>query len=145
MKTPTLDTPDVAIDFVLALEHPCMTHIPHPTNTSRDPSNHVLMASTPLMSRAPSPPQPDSSWTASAAIIKELLNLSSSINLNGEITPVEVWHRLRQHPDFCTMDRRIVEELKNELSQAVKCCGYVIAIPMCYRRRCEPYTNPLRM
>ncbi|KAL8791384.1 MAG: hypothetical protein Q9195_005922, partial [Heterodermia aff. obscurata] len=96
----SLDTPDVAIDFVLALEHPCMSHIPHPTTTSQDPSNHILMASTPLISRAPGPPQPDSTWTASAAIIKELLNLSSSITLNGEITPVEAWHRLRQHPDF---------------------------------------------
>lgn len=86
------------------------------------------MASTPLMSRAPSPPQPDSSWTASAAIIKELLNLSSSINLSGEITPVEAWHRLRQHPEFGSMDRQTIEQVKSELSQVVKCCGLVIAV-----------------
>ena len=82
------------------------------------------------MSRAPSPPQPDSSWTASAAIIKELLNLSSSINLNGEITPVEAWHRLRQHPDFNRMDRETIEQVKGELSQVVKCCGLVIPAPL---------------
>lgn len=135
-KTPSLDTPDVAIDFVLALEHPCMSHIPHPTTTSQDPSNHILMASTPLMSRAPGPPQPDSTWTASAAIIKELLNLSSSISLNGEITPVEAWHRLRQHPDFSLLDRPAIEQLKCELSQVVRCCGSVKAFPPRHSMSC---------
>ena len=75
------------------------------------------------MSRAPSPPQPDSSWTASAAIVKELLKLSSNISLQGELTPVEAWHQLRQHPHFWRLDRGGIEQLKNELSRAVTCCG----------------------
>lgn len=121
-----IDTPEVAIEFVLALEHPCMSHLPHPTTkSSDDPSNHMLLASTPLVSTAPQPPQPNTSWnwTANGTIIKELLNLSSSINLQGEITPVEAWHRLRQHPEFWRLDRRGIDHLKNELSSQVKCCG----------------------
>lgn len=70
-------------------------------------------------------PQLNQTWTASGAIIKELLNLSSSINLEGEITPVEAWHRLHQHPDFWRLDRNQIEKVKCELSASVRCCGYV--------------------
>lgn len=121
-----LDSPEIAIEFVLALEHPCIAHLPHPTATpSDDPSNHILMASTPLISSAPQQPQPNTcwDWTANSSIIKELLNLSSSINLEGEITPVDAWHRLRQHPEFGRLDRHSLDDLKNELSAAVQCLG----------------------
>ena len=88
------------------------------------------MASTPLMARSPDPPQFNTTWTTSGAIIKELLNLSSSINLEGEITPVEAWHRLHDHPDFWKLDRNQIERLKRELSTAVRCCGYVRPFPI---------------
>lgn len=129
-STALVDTIETAIDFVLALEHPCMPHIPYQDPASADPANHMMMASTPLMARSPDPPQFNSTWTASGAIIKELLNLSSSINLEGEITPVEAWHRLHDHPDFWKLDRAQIERLKRELSTAVRCCGYVRALPL---------------
>ena len=122
------DTMEIAIDFVLALEHPCMAHLPYPANPpTDDPANHLMMASAPLVAQAPDSPQLHQTWTASGAIIKELLNLSSSINLEGEITPVEAWHRLHQHPDFRRMDRNQIEQTKRELSASVRCCGYVEA------------------
>lgn len=127
-----VDTIATAIDFVLALEHPCMPHIPYQNPPSADPANHMMMASTPLMARSPDPPQFNSTWTASGAIIKELLNLSSSINLEGEITPVEAWHRLHDHPEFWKLNRDQIENLKLELSTAVKCCGYVALLPISY-------------
>ncbi|KAK0508362.1 hypothetical protein JMJ35_009446 [Cladonia borealis] len=120
-----VDTIEIAIDFVLALEHPCMPHIPYPANPpTEDPANHLMMASTPLVARAPDAPQLNQTWTASGAIIKELLNLSSSINLEGEITPVEAWHRLHQHPDFWRLNHKQIEALKRELSRTVRCCGF---------------------
>jgi len=118
-------TIEIAIDFVLALEHPCMSHIPYGDPESTDPANHMMMASTPLVARAPEAPQVNQTWTTSGTIIKELLNLSSSINLDGEITPVEAWHRLHNHPDFWRLDRNQINDLKIELSTAVSCCGYV--------------------
>ena len=121
-----VDTIEIAIDFVLALEHPCMSHLPYPANPpTDDPANHLMMVSTPLVARAPDAPQLNQTWTASGAIIKELLNLSSSINLEGEITPVEAWHRLHQHPDFWRLDRNQIGKVKRELSASVRCCGYV--------------------
>ncbi|KAK3169810.1 hypothetical protein OEA41_009194 [Lepraria neglecta] len=120
-----VDTIEIAIDFVLALEHPCMSHLPYPANPpTDDPANHLMMVSTPLVARAPDAPQLNQTWTASGAIIKELLNLSSSINLEGEITPVEAWHRLHQHPDFWRLDRNQIEKVKRELSASVRCCGF---------------------
>ena len=119
-----VDNIETAIDFVLALEHPCMPHIPYPADPpTADPANHLMMASTPLVARSPESPKFNSTWTASGAIIKELLNLSSSINLEGEITPVEAWHRLHDHPDFWRLDRNQIDNLKRELSSAVRCCG----------------------
>ena len=103
-----------------------MSHLPYPANPpTGDPANHLMMASTPLVARAPDAPQLNQTWTASGAIIKELLNLSSSINLEGEITPVEAWHRLHQHPDFWRLNRSQIEKMKRELSASVRCCGYV--------------------
>lgn len=122
----SMDTPEVAIEFVLALEHPCMAHMQHPSNHhASDPSGHVHMASMPLFASAPQLPEPNKTWnwTANGSIIKELLNLSASINLKGEITPVEAWHRLRQHPNFWKLDRQGTDNLKNKLSSMVRCCG----------------------
>ena len=119
-----------AIDFVLALEHRCMPHIPYQDPPSPDPANHMMMASTSLVARAPDQPQLNSTWTASGATIKALLNLSSSINLEGEMTPVEAWHRLYEHPDFWKLDRTQIEKLKRELSREVRCCGYVAPHPL---------------
>ncbi|KAL8841763.1 MAG: hypothetical protein Q9170_000796 [Blastenia crenularia] len=121
-----LDTPEVAVDFVLALEHPCMPHIPHPSDPpSANPSNHTLMLSTPLVSHAPTQFQKyDANWTANASMVKELLNLSSTLNLEGELTPVEAWHRLRQHPGFSRLDRWAIEKIKKDLSGEVRCCGF---------------------
>ena len=130
----SLDTPDVAIEFVLALEHPCMTHIQHPaavpsaSSSKGNPTFHVQMASAPLVSSAPRPLGPNTkwNWTASSTIIRQLLALSSTINLAGEITPVEVWNRVRRHPDFWRFNRTQIDGLKNELSGKVKCCGYIL-------------------
>ena len=137
------DTIETAIDFVLALEYPCMPHIPYQNPLSPDPANHMMMASTPLMARAPDPPQLNSTWTASGATIKELLNLASSINLEGEITPVEAWHRLHSHSDFWKLDRDQIEELKRELSRSVRCCGYVWPSRQSHTMNGVSYTAPL--
>ena len=136
-----VDTIETAIDFILALEHPCVPHIPYHDPPSADPANHMMMASTPLMARSPDPPQFNSSWTTSGAIIKELLNLSSSINLEGEITPVEAWHRLRDHPDFWKLDRDQIEQLKRELSTEVRCCGYVSPRPHQHQQHCSSHST----
>ncbi|KAL8807045.1 MAG: hypothetical protein Q9200_004819 [Gallowayella weberi] len=119
----TLDSVETAVDFVLALEHPCMPHLRHPADPpSHDPTNHALLMSAPLMAQAPISPRPNATWTANGSMIKELLNLSSAINLEGEITPVEAWHRLRQHSGFSRLDKWALEKIKGDLSASARCC-----------------------
>lgn len=44
------NTLEVAIDFVLALEHPCMGHLPSSEDpTGEDPANHMMMVSSLLV------------------------------------------------------------------------------------------------
>lgn len=64
------------------------------------------------------------SWLASGAIIKELLNLSSNINLEGELTPVAAWHQLHQHPDFWRLDKEAIDSLKRDLGSVASCYGF---------------------
>ncbi|KAL8807063.1 MAG: hypothetical protein Q9182_000896 [Xanthomendoza sp. 2 TL-2023] len=119
----TLDSVEIAVDFVLALEHPCMAHLRHPADPPSDePTNHALLMSAPLMAQAPAPPRPNAAWTANLSMIKELLKLSSAINLEGEITPVEAWHRLRQHSGFSRLDKWALEKIKEDLSASARCC-----------------------
>ena len=82
------------------------------------------MPTRPLVAFAPQAPTPNMNWPASGAIIKELLNLSSSINLEGELTPVAAWHQLYQHPDFWRLDKKAIEALKRDLSPATNCYGF---------------------
>ncbi|KAI4233866.1 MAG: hypothetical protein LQ349_004148, partial [Xanthoria aureola] len=122
MAPTILDTHEVAVDFVLALEHVCMGHIPHPNNPpSEEPTNHALLMSAALVAKGPGPPQLNSSWKADGSMIKGLLNLASAINLQGEITPVEAWHRLRQYPGFSSLDKWSFELIKAKLSASVQC------------------------
>lgn len=57
--------------------------------------------------------------------IERLLYLSSSLQLEGEITPVEAWNRLRLHPGFRSLSKEKFEGLKAELKGLVACYGYV--------------------
>lgn len=117
-----LDAAQIGIDFVLALESPCLPH----TQTefrSEEPSGHILTTQAPLLAHAPHPNQPASSWTIPAAEIEQLLNLSTQLNLAGELTPVQAWSRVRSSPHFVKLSLKQLEVLKEALLQEVQCYG----------------------
>lgn len=128
-----LDEAQVAIDFVLDLERPCLTH--HgPEIHNGDFNGHTLMVQTPIMASS-STPRPvynlkqggslpyGTTWTVPAVQVERLLNLSSRLSLEGELTPIEAWHRIKQHPGFATLDRQRLQELKTVLVPEVHCWG----------------------
>ena len=136
------DTAQAAVDFVLALEKPCLSH--HPAdfdNLSDDSNGHSLMLQAPLLSRQPNRPQtilnsappkaqpaavtqaPQASWNVPVFEIEKLLNLSDRLSLEGELTPVEAWQRVRRHPGFAAMTYDQLEGLRNVLLSNVKCYG----------------------
>jgi hypothetical protein len=146
-----LGATQVGVDFVLALEHVCLEH--HAAHASADDgSGHEMMLMSPIMwhspaaarpqqhssaaARQPSPATrpaggaPTSSglpsgtrWSVPAIELEKLLDFSDRLSLEGEITPVEAWQRIRQHPNFEGMTRDGLESLKQTLLPEVTCYG----------------------
>ncbi|KAI9675275.1 MAG: hypothetical protein M1817_001177 [Caeruleum heppii] len=121
-----LDSPQAGIDFVLALEQPCMSHIHTSPPLEQDPmSGHVFTASMSLRYHAPTEPySTNSSYHMPSSEIQKLLDISSTLDLPGELTPVQAWNRIRQHPQFIQMSRQTFELLRHRLSLEVQCLGF---------------------
>ncbi|EXJ91588.1 hypothetical protein A1O3_00136 [Capronia epimyces CBS 606.96] len=129
-----LDSSQVGVEFILGLEHVCLYHVDlH--NGSRDSNGHTLMLSSPIMARSPPLTQttqpgpgtglPDGTrWCVPAVELERLLEFSDRLDLSGEITPVEAWQRIRQHPNFSNLTRDGLEALKASLTPHVKCHGF---------------------
>lgn len=63
-------------------------------------------------------------WQVPAVGIERLLQLSSRIPIsNAELTPVQAWDLLRQHPHFASLDVARLGALMERLVTAVKCYG----------------------
>ena len=87
---------------------------------------HSHMASHTLLSYAPQemPADASANWEVPGADIRSLLNMSNSFQLEGEITPVQAWYRLKEHPRFQGLKQAQVEALKRILFGTVKCYGF---------------------
>ncbi|KAJ3470443.1 hypothetical protein MRS44_000542 [Fusarium solani] len=125
------DMEQAGIDFVL-------------TTWSRDPpsmtENHVAMH---LWHRAPGP-SPDSmlgcpfgkthvplgselnqkTWEVPRADLATLLNLSKSLDLDGEVTPIMAWVMVMSHPKVMELSAEDFRKLGEELVRKVRCYGF---------------------
>ncbi len=132
-----LDSSQVGIDFVLALEHPCLYHhqLPNPQLAGGIGTGHELMVSSPVM-RAPGAPGvqmngqnprlPTSSrWNVPAIELEKLLSFTEGLDLDGEITPIQAWQRIRIHPNFLDLTPIALATLRESLLTVVQCYGYV--------------------
>ncbi len=117
-----LDAAQIGIDFVLALENPCLHHTSSDLQ-STESYGHILTAQAPLLSNRPRNLQSASSWTIPASEIERLLNLSSQLNLAGELTPVQAWSRIRSYPGFEKLNLDQLETLKKALMKEIQCYG----------------------
>ena len=61
---------------------------------------HSHMASHTLLTYAPKDLSGPASWKVPGADIQRLLNMSNNFQLQGEITPVQAWYKLRTHARF---------------------------------------------
>ena len=67
---------------------------------------------------------PQTNWQIPAIGIERLLQLSTSIPIPvSELTPVQAWHLLRQHPDFGGLDLARLRALMETLIKDVKYYG----------------------
>ena len=134
-----LDSSQVGVDFVLALEHICLWHAqnPSPMLGPESGTGHHLMMIHPILAKspprpglksgqlaAPHTPMPTGmKWTVPAVELEKLLSFSEGLDLDGEITPVEAWQRLRTHPKFMTLTPTALETLRAALLTVVQCYG----------------------
>ncbi len=137
-----LGATQVGVDFVLALEHVCLEH--HAAHSNADEgSGHGMMLMSPIMWHSPasqntgrptgrqlSPPTQTGSglptgtrWNVPAMELEKLLDFSDKLSLDGEITPVEAWQRIRHHPNFEGLTRDTLDVLKETLLPDVQCYG----------------------
>ncbi|KIW68174.1 hypothetical protein PV04_04135 [Phialophora macrospora] len=147
-----LGATQVGVDFVLALEHVCLEHHTAQASAD-DGSGHEMMLMSPIMWHSPAGPsqpadqsshssttrQPSPAarpaaqtssglpsgtrWSVPAIELEKLLDFSDRLSLDGEITPVEAWQRIRQHPNFEGLTRDGLEGLKQTLLPEVTCYG----------------------
>lgn len=108
------------IEFVLSLEHPCFSHIRKAPQDAA--SGHVISAHTAIMDCRME--GDESSWQISSEGIDRLLQLSYSLPLNGEVTPVQAWQRLRARPDFDKCDVESLKAFQAQLMPEVRCYGF---------------------
>ena len=130
-----LDSAQVGINFVLALEQPCLYHhsIPSVPMLAHGElgTGHSLMLSSPIMEHSPNYslnplklgwPR-GAKWNIPAVELEKLLTFSEQIELEGEVTPVQIWNLVLRHGNFSSMTPEKLEDLRDSLLPNVKCLG----------------------
>ena len=135
-----LDSSQVGVDFVLALEHPCLWHAqnPNPELGVDSGTGHQLMLINPIMVRSPrrqglkvgvapsqGPLPQGTKWSVPALELEKLLSFSEGLDLDGELTPVQAWQRIRLHSKFINLTPTGLETLRESLLSMVQCYGWV--------------------
>ncbi|WEW61668.1 hypothetical protein PRK78_007160 [Emydomyces testavorans] len=118
-----LDTTQVGVDFVLFLEHHCLQHAR--TSCAKSPfSGHVLTFQTPLIANGPEILRNNDTWEIPACHLDRLFELAAALDLDGDITPVQAWKRIKQHPSFHKLDAERLRSLSTSLRKEVQCFGF---------------------
>ncbi len=116
------------------------TYVPAP--------GHALMASSSLLSEAPTTPpsigspHSDTTWTFPNEEIGWLLELSSRLELTGQITPVEAWNRMCHRCGSRGISHRAFQEAGVELAkkshcEGYECCAVLMITPRAYHNRLQ--------
>ncbi|EEP78529.1 predicted protein [Uncinocarpus reesii 1704] len=118
-----LDSTQVGVDFVLFLERHCLQHAR--TSCAKSPfSGHVLTFQTPLLANGPATLHDNDTWEIPACHLDRLFELAGALDLAGDITPVQAWNRIRQHPSFHKLDAESLRNLTVLLKKDVQCFGF---------------------
>lgn len=108
------------------MERCCIYHV-HQLQDAEEPNGHAFTALAPLLTQAPTVLDDCTSWQIPASELDRLLELSSALHLDGELTPVEMWMRIKQHPLFHKLNREGLQQLSQALIAGVQCFGYVMS------------------
>lgn len=129
-----LDYSQIGLDFVLAIEGPCLHHMQ--LNSGSDLYGHALMASNPVEGQPesnvtlPHPHVPTGTCSThkthalDEAALNSLLELCERLNLDGELTPLMAWNLIIRHPQASELTIEDFWVLTQELKTKVRCYGF---------------------
>ncbi|EAS27792.3 uncharacterized protein CIMG_08996 [Coccidioides immitis RS] len=118
-----LDATQVGVDFVLFLERHCLQHAR--TSCAKSPfSGHILTFQTPLLANGPDVLHDNDTWEIPACHLDRLFDLAGALNLEGDITPVQAWNRIKQHSLFHKLNAETLRNLTVQLRKEVQCFGF---------------------
>lgn len=110
------------MEWIRSLEHHCLQHAR--TSCANTPfSGHVLTFQTPLLSGGPDVLHDNDSWEIPACYLDRLFDLAGALNLEGDITPVQAWNRIKDHPSFYKLTPEGLRNLAVSLRKEVQCFG----------------------
>ncbi|KAL1988945.1 hypothetical protein VTN96DRAFT_6934 [Rasamsonia emersonii] len=118
----SLDSTQTGIDFVLSLEQPCLEHTYRPI-CAGETHGHALTVQAALLTYA-SNLGVERSWDVPAVELDRLLQLSLSLDLNGELTPVQAWNLIKTHPGFSKLTHERLEALRAAIAEKTECYGF---------------------
>lgn len=142
MQPSLLSDPRVGIDFILALERLCLDHIrqshldyddraEQPDERARYTSHHIFTASLQLWNPSLRSRSAQESYDVSAAEVERLLNTSLNIGVSDdEITPVQIWHHLKNFTLPLERERDFLDKITEELCKIVECIHFGAVIPV---------------
>lgn len=129
-----LNDPQIAVDFVMDLEAPCLVSHPHFQGPDGE-NGHIMQLRNmvipnsrsddiaPFTQLQPAVSTRTISNTELRQTILRLLEAARSLNMPGELTPVQCWNALRVNPLANRLRRQKFDELKQALLTGVVCYG----------------------
>ncbi|KAF3483205.1 uncharacterized protein GIQ15_02529 [Arthroderma uncinatum] len=115
------DATQVAVDFVLFLERCCLRHR---VLGRQGFSGHALTLQAPLLLGSPPVLYHQSTWEIPASELERLFELAGALNLDGEITPVQAWRLISDHPKFYKLDPQGLQRISEDLVKNIQCFGF---------------------
>ncbi|OAP57984.1 hypothetical protein AYL99_07074 [Fonsecaea erecta] len=96
-----------------------------PTSTPYAPTNTYTSPLSPATTSYSLSPSSSLTWPAPKATLERLLAISDDLPIDqaSELTPVQVWHYVRQSPSFPSMKIQGLNEMTERLVAQVKCYG----------------------
>jgi len=109
------------------MEHIQLLTVGSATDPEADFHGHALMASCPPETHCIDHPEVQwgqKTYDMQASDLSVLFNLSTRLQLDGEMTPIAVWATITRHARFAELNLEDFEIVKQELLAKVKCHGF---------------------
>ena len=131
---PPLDT-QKAIDFILTLEQPCLPHVKHAHlgySTGTTPRGidynsgpaHLLTTSASICHLYHSQDPNETILNLPKPDLERLLHASARLQLDNEITPVQIWARIRAVSPSTSITGSLLQRLTSEFVKYVYCNSF---------------------